>query len=148
VSKLAMSRSISLLAVVALALLTSLASAAIPSTADDWRGTWNGVYACSQGVTGLTLTITPDGDDKVTATFSFYAVKENPSVPSGEFTMFGRLQSRAGHLALMPMLWTTRPPFYVTVGLDGDYDPVSGEYHGQVHGPGCGLFHLRRDVVS
>ncbi|MFI4994798.1 MAG: hypothetical protein ACHQAQ_03320 [Hyphomicrobiales bacterium] len=115
---------------------------------EDWSGSWHGTYVCAQGVTGLTLAITPSGTRSVTAVFSFYAVPRNPTVPSGEFAMAGRLGAKAGRLALSAVSWTTRPAWYVMVDLDGDYDPRSGEYRGRVHGPGCGLFRLRRDLTS
>jgi hypothetical protein len=118
------------------------------ATPDDWSGSWHGSYVCAQGVTGLSLAIKPSGVRSVTAIFSFYAVPQNPSVPSGEFAMTGRLRE-AGHLELLGTAWRRQPSFYVMVDLDGDYDPTSGEYRGHVHGPGgCGLFHLRRDLVS
>jgi hypothetical protein len=125
------------------------ASSATLTTPDDWSGSWHGTYVCAQGITGLTLAITPSGAKSVTAVFSFHAVPQNPSVPSGEFAMTGKLGQRAGRLVLLASEWTERPANYVTVGLDGDYDPVSGEYRGRVRGPpGCGLFRLRRDLVS
>jgi hypothetical protein len=118
------------------------------ATPDDWTGSWHGTYVCAQGVTGLSLAIKPSGVRSVSAIFSFYAVPQNPSVPSGEFAMTGRLRE-AGHLELLGTAWRRQPSFYVMVDLDGDYDPTSGEYRGHVHGPGgCGLFHLRRDLVS
>jgi hypothetical protein len=121
--------------------------AATLMTPDDWSGSWHGIYVCAQGVTGLTLSIKPSGLRNVSATFSFYAVPHNPSVPSGEFAMVGRLE-HTGHLDLHATAWRMQPRNYLTVDLDGDYDPMSGEYRGHVHGPGCGLFHLRRDLVS
>jgi hypothetical protein len=118
------------------------------TTPDDWSGSWHGTYVCAQGVTGLTLTIKPSGLRSVTAVFSFYPVPRNPTVPSGEFTMTGDLRQRAGHLQLIADTWTKRPPNYVMVGLDGGYDTISGEYRGRVPLQGCGLFHLRRDLIS
>ncbi|MBO0766866.1 MAG: hypothetical protein J2P50_20060 [Hyphomicrobiaceae bacterium] len=116
-------------------------------TPGDWSGNWHGTYFCAQGLTGLTLSIKPSGLWSVSAIFSFYAVPHNALVPSGEFAMTGRLQ-REGHLGLHATAWRTQPPGYVTVDLDGNYDAISGEYRGHVDGWGCGLFHLRRDLVS
>jgi hypothetical protein len=136
-----------LLAPMGLVLLLGYARAATLVTPDDWSGSWHGTYVCSQGVTGLTLAIKPSGLRSVSATFSFYAVPRNPAVPSGEFAMIGRLV-QGGHLELRAAAWRTQPPGYVSVDLDGDYDPFSGEYRGHVRGPGCSLFRLRRDLVS
>ncbi|SDR26476.1 hypothetical protein SAMN05444161_2473 [Rhizobiales bacterium GAS191] len=114
----------------------------------DWQGVWRGRYVCAQGTTGLTLTVRPSGANDVIAVFSFYAIADNPHVPSGQFRMFGQLGSKAGHLTLVARSWTHRPPFYVMVGLDGDYDPVSGQYKGLVDGPGCTSFVVQRDLIS
>jgi hypothetical protein len=113
-------------------------------SADDWAGLWRGTYVCSQGVTGLNLTIRRVDDKNLTAVFSFFAVPENPGVPSGEFEMTGQVEA-SGHLLLYPTEWTRETPGYVSVGLDGAQVPGSGVYRGQVDGGGCGRFLLRRD---
>jgi hypothetical protein len=134
-------------ALCALLLGAGYASPSTLTTPEDWRGTWHGVYICNQGETGLALTITPADAETVTAIFSFSAIPQNPTVPSGEYTMTGRLE-RAGYLALSARAWTQRPDGYVMVGLTGRYDPATGDYHGRVLGPGCTGFRLRRDLVS
>jgi hypothetical protein len=136
-----------LLALVSLVLLHVHSRAATLITPDDWSGNWHGIYVCGQGLTGLTLTIKPSGLRNVSAIFSFYALPPNPTVPSGEFAMVGRVDER-GHLELHATAWRKQPRNYVTVDLDGDYDSFSGEYRGHVRGPACGFFHLRRDLVS
>jgi len=136
-----------LLALIVVASLPRQGRATTLMAPDDWSGNWHGIYFCAQGVTGLTLSIKPSGLRNVSATFSFYAVPRNPTVPSGEFAMVGRLE-HSGHLDLRATAWRTQPPNYLTVDLEGDYDPMSGEYRGHVRGPGCGLFRLRRDLVS
>jgi len=123
------------------------ASAATLNTPADWQGFWRGRYVCAQGATGLTLSVKPAGAHGVVATFSFHALAENPSVPSGQFKMTGQL-GPAGHLRLVAKSWTHQPLFYVMVGLDGDYDPASAQYKGVVDGPGCTEFVVQRDLVS
>jgi hypothetical protein len=118
------------------------------SSAEDWQGVWRGRYICAQGATALTVTVKPAGARGVTAVFSFHALPENPNVPSGRFTMAGQLGPVDGHLKLVPRAWTRQPLFYVMVGLDGDYNQVSGQYTGIVDGPGCTTFVLQRDLVS
>jgi hypothetical protein len=130
-------------------------------SADDWTGIWRGTYVCAQGVTGLFLTVRRIGESDVTADFAFFAVPENPGVPKGEFDMTGRPGPQGNHLQLSPHAWITRPPHYLMVALDGDYDEASGEYSGRVLGPEasgeysgrvlgptCTRFILRRDVVG
>jgi hypothetical protein len=140
---------VSILLVAGLALTgTPLATGAPLTTADDWSGTWRGTYWCAQGVTGLTLSIKAVSEREVQAMFAFHAVAENPTVPSGAFEMSGVTGKRPGHLALTPIAWTDRPIAFVMVSLEGDYDPISGEYRGNVGGPGCSHFVVRRDQVS
>ena len=118
------------------------------TSVDDWLGLWRGTYVCGQGVTGLSLTVKRSGEGDVAAVFSFFAVPENPEVPSGEFDMTGRPGPQGNHLRLFPHAWTNAPPRFVMVGLDGDYDEASGEYSGRVRGPACTRFILRRDLIA
>jgi hypothetical protein len=116
--------------------------------AADWTGVWRGTYVCARGVTGLFLTIKRSETDGLTAVFHFFAVRENPRVPTGEYDMTGTAGPQDNHLQLAPGAWIMQPPHYVTVGLDGTYDEATGDYSGQVRGPGCGRFVLRRDLTS
>jgi hypothetical protein len=98
------------------------------------RQVWQGHYDCSQGATGLTLTLQIGDTGQVQALFAFYPVTTNPGVPNGCFEMRGPLDT-AGHLALAPGAWLLHPPGYVRVGLTAD---LSGDsLHGTVSGPGC-----------
>jgi hypothetical protein len=101
-------------------------------------GTWEGSYVCRQGKTGLRLTASGVNAGRLTATFEFYALPENPGVPSGSFTMRG---SHTGQkAALNGARWVKRPIGYVMVGLNGS---VSGDHFaGSVRGSGCGTFSL------
>lgn len=103
---------------------------------------WVGRYACPQGVTGLTLEIvaTPSG---ATATFRFYAVPENPGVPSGAFVMRGSVRAD-GVVELAPDHWIEQPEGYWMVGLVGVIDPSGTLLSGHVHETACGAFELVR----
>jgi hypothetical protein len=120
------------------------------ASVDDWIGLWRGTYVCPQGVTGLFLTVRRSSADDVAAVFRFFAVPENPGVPTGEYEMAGQPGPQNNHLQLYPRRWIKAPPRYVMVGLDGDYDEATGEYAGRILGPGgaCTRFILRRDLVS
>jgi hypothetical protein len=101
----------------------SVATAQSPGQAEapPLAGTWRGAYTCAQGVTGLTLTL-ETGPEGVTALFDFYAVPENPQVPSGRFKMAGYYDSIARVLVLQPLEWIVQPPGYLTVGLRAHVD--------------------------
>jgi hypothetical protein len=130
-----------------LACATASAGDAIRSPA-DWQGIWRGQYVCNQGVTLLTLTIRLEQPDTLTATFTFHAHPDNPGVPSGEYSMVGKMGPSAGHLKLTAQSWIKRPRDYVTVGLEGDYDVKTGRYRGTVDGPRCSSFYVERDLIS
>jgi hypothetical protein len=118
---------------------------------DAWIGLWRGTYVCNQGVTGLFLTVRRSGAADVAdvaAVFRFFAIPENPGVPTGEYEMAGQPRPQNNHLQLDPRRWINAPPWYVMVGLHDDYDEATGEYSGRVLGPGCTQFILRRDLVS
>jgi hypothetical protein len=127
---------------------TPRAAAGAPISSTYWNGTWRGVYECAQGLTGLDLTLTVLPSRRVTAVFSFYAVPQNPDVPSGEFVMTGEFGPNPAHLLLHAGAWTAQPFFYVTVDLDGEFRVGPDEYRGKVLGPGCSFFRLRRDQVA
>jgi hypothetical protein len=144
------SRALRLGCVLGLSLLagaTAAAGDAIRSPA-DWQGIWRGQYVCNQGVTLLTLTIRLEHPDTLRATFAFRAHPDNPGVPSGEYSMVGKVGPNAGHLKLAAQSWITRPRDYVTVDLEGDYDVKSGRYRGTVAGPRCSSFYVERDLIS
>jgi hypothetical protein len=111
------------------------------TSSDPWYvGEWKGAYGCNQGVTGLTLTIEGQDPAHVTATYEFYAVRENPGVPSGSFRMTGTYDN--GRLALQGSEWIEQPEGYVMVGYESNADLGVDPHHlfGTVIGEGCTLF--------
>ena len=83
-------------------------------------GKWQGTYVCSQGLTGLTLTIksgkTVDTTmHTLTATFAFHAVAANPGVPTGSYSMKGYYFP--GGIDLAPNQWISNPGGYNMVGI-------------------------------
>lgn len=106
-------------------------------------GTWTGSYVCSQGETGLSLVIQATPDGTLTATFSFYAVPDNPGVPSGSYTMTGTY-SAAG-VNLTPDQWISQPPGWEMVGLSSGPPVQDGTVlDGNVTTPGCSTFTVTR----
>jgi hypothetical protein len=87
-------------------------------------GTWEGTYSCAQGLTGVHLAVRSSSGDGLLATFSFYAVPSNPSVPSGSFALTGFIDP-AG-VFLHQDHWIVQPPGWEMVDVatslpqDGD----------------------------
>jgi hypothetical protein len=111
------------------------------TSTDPWYvGEWRGAYGCTQGVTGLTLTIEGVDPGHVTATYEFYEVPENPGVPSGSFRMTGTYDS--GRLTLQGDEWIEQPEGYSMVGYESNDDLGVDPHHmfGTVIADGCTLF--------
>lgn len=104
---------------------------------------WEGRYDCAQGITGLTLELVGSGGVEVRATFNFYAVPENPSVPSGSYTLTGAVRSD-GTIELVPERWLSRPAGYEMVGMSGRLDHATGIMRGAIPFPSCTAFDLHR----
>lgn len=116
-----------------------------PADATGISGTYQGRYICSQGVTGLTLTLQGTAQGNVDARFDFYAVPENPGVPSGSYLMSGTFFSD-GSLYLDPLRWINQPPLYEMVPLRGKVVVKGGQlvYQGTIPWSGCGDFRVVR----
>jgi hypothetical protein len=109
-------------------------------------GYWAGSYDCAQGLTGINLTVRQGFGVTVEAVFHFYAVAQNPGVPTGCFRMLGRYDpdTRAFVLETDESQWIVQPRGYVTVNFRGQLGPDGGGMRGQVIGPGCTQFSLQR----
>jgi len=83
----------------------------------ELTGSWVGSYTCAQGLTGLRLDIQAAPGGSATATFNFYALPSNPSVPTGKYTMTGTYSATG--IKLTPSHWVVQPSGYEMVGLDG-----------------------------
>jgi len=110
-------------------------------------GTWTGSYVCSQGKTGLRLVIQAEQNGTLSATFNFYAVPDNPGVPSGSFTMTGTY-SAAG-INLTNGNWINQPTGYEMVDLSAG-PPIEGGtvIAGGVTTPGCSTFTVTRGTAG
>jgi hypothetical protein len=123
-----------------------------PASASEIEGVWTGAYICTQGETGLKLTI-EDGatPSSLNATFRFLPVATNPNVPDGVFSMRGTYDARSGAVALHGESWIVRPADYEMVDLTGALERTSNAIaiSGQVHFPpapeGCTSFRVLRD---
>ncbi|WP_336086140.1 hypothetical protein [Nocardia sp. SSK8] len=122
---------------------SAVAAETTSTVANNWKspqGTWIGTYECSQGTTGLTLTV----QSEIRAEFDFYPTPDNPTVPSGRFSMRWRVDS--GRLEFRQSAWIDRPGSYVMVDLVADRTDSTTTLTGKVIGGGCTTFQLSRDV--
>ena len=121
-----------------------LAGFAFTAHAEDGPGgIWAGRYACTQGETGLTLTVEPGSGRALRALFHFYALRENPGVQQGCFEMTGTSERDRNEVSLRAGGRLLHPPGFVTVDLAGQID-ATGKLTGSITGPGCGGFDLIR----
>jgi hypothetical protein len=109
----------------------------------DGESVWEGRYLCPQGVTGLTLELSGGGGAEVAAVFHFYAVPENPGVPTGSYTLRGVVRGD-GTIDLSPERWIEEPYGYVMVGMTGILDRASGIMRGRIAAAECAGFDLHR----
>lgn len=133
----------------ALAIGAALAGLAVAQPQRFSGGAFSGAYTCSQGLTGMTVTLQPARGADVDATITFYAHPDNPGVESGCYTARGRLDPATGALSLSPGGWIYRPgPGWSMTRLDGRIE--GGAFSGRVIAPGnptaCSTFALRRDA--
>lgn len=78
------------------------------------EGKWKGTYNCTQGKTGLTLTLHENGKN-INAIFEFYPVESNMDVKTGSFTLTG---FRVGNsITLNHQKWINHPSGYSMLDL-------------------------------
>lgn len=121
-----------------------------PAWADDAvSGTWKGSYVCGQGDTALTLILRPGHNrGELDGLFHFHGSANNPGVPEGCFTMTGSADPQNHQIRLSAGTWLLQPFGYVTVDLAGRLEPGGNRLSGQVIGPLCQGFKLRRLNLS
>jgi hypothetical protein len=119
---------------------------ALPAQAQQVTGYWRGTYDCAQGLTGINLTIRQGFGVTIEAVFHFYAVAQNPGVPTGCFRMLGQYDpaTRSFVLESDERQWIVQPPNYLVVNFRGALSADGRSMQGRVEGPGCSQFGLQR----
>ena len=110
-------RALVLAAAVFLIAVGCLAIASAADRPETTQGVWEGRFVCGQRTTGLTLTISDVKE--ITARRHFYALPENPGVPSGNYELSGRFGPVLGRVDLRPSKWANRLTGYNIVALQG-----------------------------
>jgi hypothetical protein len=116
----------------------------------DWTGltqplfaagqVWKGHYVCRQGQTELELQVTEVDDEQVSAVFRFTVSAEI----SGSFRIHGEYQPSTRRISFRPGEWISQPAGYVGVSLTGHIDQTGSVITGEIDGPSCGAFEVRR----
>ncbi|HET9138447.1 hypothetical protein [Actinophytocola sp.] len=108
-------------------------------------GVWEGEYTCTQGLTGMKVTLGAPSAGIMPVTVEFFPLPSNPSVPKGSYTMAASLGS-GGQLMFKQQQWINQPPGYtmidmvVTSPVRADVKQLSGDILKQ----SCKGFSLRR----
>src|SRR5919108_6415326 len=129
-----------------LAGMLSVVAGSAAGQGSELTGYWRGTYGCAQGLTGVNLTIRQGSGSAVEAVFHFYAVPQNPGVPTGCFRMRGHLDPKTREFSLTSDdgQWIVRPYGYVVVNFLGPLGADGRSMQGFVEGPGCTQFDLER----
>jgi hypothetical protein len=112
--------------------------------AQQVSATWVGHYTCPQGNTAVNLTVIEAKGGRVDAWFHFQAPPDNPSVPTGCYTMTGTYDAARRQLRLEPRAWLHKPPGYIMVALDGEVSTDGEALVGEIDHPACGAFATTR----
>jgi hypothetical protein len=116
-----------------------------PGVGDKWTGS----YLCTQGKTGLDVTITGRSGGLIQARIDFYSLPDTHiKIQPAAYSAQGALQPDGG-LTLSPVSWIVRPAPYFMGTLAGHFDPDFSGYYGLV--PECGRarnFLIRRVAQS
>lgn len=120
----------------------------VPSQ-ESLNGTWAGTYFCPQGITRVNLQMTVKNSGQVEAILNFSPHPDNPTVPSGSFTMTGTYQKNTslnapGTIYLKAIKWLKQPPGYRATDLQGNVFLSEKRISGTVLSPGCSTF----DVIK
>lgn len=99
-------------------------------------GTWEGEYVCSQGVTGMTLTIVDTGGD-LDAVVEWFEVESNPGIDPGAYAMEGSINGT--ELRLEATEWIDQPEGYMMVPIAASLDTSGSapKLEGAVDSPSC-----------
>lgn len=101
--------------------------------------TWTGTYVCGQGLTNLVLHVAKAGAN-VDGTAEF----TTKTSTKGVFKVTGPYSPPTRHLHLEGTEWVVRPSNFVTVNFDGHVSPDGKTFSGNVQGPGCTTFSVKR----
>jgi len=123
--------------------LIALSSASMGAGAQGAiTGTWQGVYECPQGPTGLTLTIEGDTPHALKGNFRFYPTPDNARPARGDYEVAISFDPASLRIEVQGTRWIDQPPGYEFANLRGVLQ--GRQLIGTVENAGCGAFELTR----
>jgi hypothetical protein len=118
------------------------------SAATTINGDYNGTYTCAIGPRTLKLSLFTSGNGSLTGVFTFY-LPPTSHTQAFSYSLSGTFDAASGKFKLNPVKWETPPPGgYVMVGMDGAFDPGSGQVAGKITNGSCGAFQATRDQAA
>jgi len=112
------------------------------------NGVYNGTYTCAIGARTLKLSLLASGNGSLTGVFTFY-LPPTSRTEAFSYSLNGTFDAASGKFKLNPVKWETPPPGgYVMVGMDGAFDPRSGQVAGKITNGSCGAFQATRDQAA
>jgi hypothetical protein len=118
------------------------------SAATAINGVYNGTYTCAIGPRTLKLSLLASGNGSLTGVFTFY-LPPTSHTEAFSYSLNGMFDAASGKFKLNPVKWETPPPGgYVMVGMDGAFDPGTGQVAGKITYGSCGAFQATRDQAA
>jgi hypothetical protein len=115
------------------------------SAATAINGVYNGTYTCAIGPRTLKLSLLASGNGSLTGVFTFY-LPPTSHAKAFSYTLNGTFDAASGKFKLNPVKWETPPPEgYSMVGMDGAFEPGTGQVVGRITYGTCGAFQATRD---
>jgi hypothetical protein len=105
-------------------------------------GTWEGLYECPQGVTGLTLTISGTSPSNLSGNFRFYPTPDNARAGNGSYEVSVTFDLASNRFEARGTRWIEQPEGYMFANLRGVLQ--GRQLIGTVENEGCGAFELNR----
>ncbi len=131
-----------------LALWVVSPNAQAQSAATAINGVYNGTYTCALGPRTLKLSLLASGNGSLTGVFTFY-LPPTSHTQAFSYSMSGTLDAASGKFKLDPVKWEVPPPGgYAMVGMDGAFDPGTGQVSGKITYGSCGTFQATRDQAA
>jgi hypothetical protein len=119
----------------------------LPERSSGISGQWVGKYTCSQGITGVTVTI-EESKGRAKAVFSLYPLPENPSVPRGisryDKGVFDSNSRRIGFPEGEWELGSKPGDNWKAFGFRGRFDEDLQAFSGEIDGYRCTNIELTR----